>query len=224
MATNEGKPSKKRRFSWGKGFAGRSIGYFGQQYQQQYQQDPVHSPASPSYSKLSPRDSASYNSVGTSYSSTGSALTGSSYSAPAYASGYPSSAYGAPAVSAYSYTDDDLVSYDDDNKKKKIALGISLPLALVLGPLAVLGIIALINLRAVFTIAILRNLCANATFSANFAGICTLVNNLKKRSSSEKSSEDGYKSAGFNGKYAGLMSFLHEAGFTAMDGLEHKEQ
>lgn len=187
-----------------KAFNGRSLGYYGS-----YKQG-----ISPTNGKINARDSETY-STGVPISSN---LLDSSYaSAPSYSQSYSATAYAAPA--SYSYDDEDLVLHDYDQhhqKKKKLALGIALPLSLVLGPLAIVGILALVNLRTVFTIALIRNLCTNETFSANFTDLCTLVSNLKKRSSNEADNLQGISDS-FN--LSQWFKFLNSKNFTALDHL-----
>jgi hypothetical protein len=122
------------------------------------------------------------------------------------------------------YGPEDLAPHDyeehhqEKNKfaKKHLALGISLPL--ILGPLAVIGILALVNLRAVFTVLVIRSLCTNGPFRTSFSQLCSFVDNINKRSSDDVS---GFKNMGRRSqdKYSRLMSLLNSAKFIAMDHL-----
>ncbi|EFX86784.1 hypothetical protein DAPPUDRAFT_236275 [Daphnia pulex] len=224
--------------NWKQGISGRSTGYYGNQLG--YSHLPSSHDGYSGYSKISSRDSASH-SIGTPSHSTSaginsySSLSGSSLSTPGYASysqGYPSPAYSAPSypsapISSYpvpNYGPEDLAPHDyeehhqEKNKfaKKHLALGISLPL--ILGPLVVIGIVALLNFRAVFTVLVIRSLCTNGPFRTNFGQLCSFVDNINKRSSDDVR---GFKNMGRRSqhKYSRLMSLLNSAKFIAMEHL-----
>lgn len=74
--------------------------------------------------------------------------------------------------------------YHDDGKEKTkgVALAIALPLALVLGPLAFLGIVAIVNFRAIMTVGVIRSLCTNDNFASTYGSLCNVINNIGKRS------------------------------------------
>lgn len=132
------------------------------------------------------------------------------------ASSYPS--YSAPAYAepVYEYEED-----YDDKKKKKIALSIALPLAIALGPLALIGLASmigmLINIKAVFTLSFLKGICAVPTFTN------TLLCNLIGQITIGRSADEGRQSS--DGQTFGVdnlvkfMTLLREK-FTLMDHLE----
>ena len=170
------------------------------------------------YSQISSRDSNRIpikhtESTGiNSYSSlSGSELSGPGYASSSYSQSYPSPAYPSypsPPIPSYPVPnyglEDNEENYEDENKfgKKHLALSISLPLILV--PLAVIGILALLNFRAVFTVLVIRSLCTNDPFRTNFGQLCTFVDNISKRPS-----DDGFTNIRSRSRnYSKLMNLL----------------
>ena len=220
--------------NWKQGIRSRTTDYYNNQYANSYL--PASHQSYNGFSKISSRDLASQSS-GTPIQFTNpgvnsySSLSGPGYAASSYSQDYPSAAYPGPSyptppISSYpvpNYGPEDLVPHDyeehqqEKNKfaKKHLALSISLPLILV--PLAVLGILALLNFRAVFTVLVIRSLCTNDAFRTNFSQLCTFVDNIKKRSNDDIS---GFKNMGSRShKYSRLMSLLNSARFIAMEHL-----
>ncbi len=225
--------------NWRQGISSRSTGYYNNNGNQRAYSH--HLPASHQgyngYNRMSSRDSASHstpihltNTGINSYSSlSGSGPGYASYSQEYPSPAYPAHAYTSPSISSYpvpNYGPEDLVphNYDEDSHqekskfivKKHLALGITLPLILV--PLAVIGILALLNFRAVFTVLVIKSLCTNDAFRASFGQLCTFVDNINKRSNDDIS---GFKNmtGSRSHKYSRLMSLLNSARFIAMDRL-----
>ncbi|XP_057374849.1 uncharacterized protein LOC130695811 [Daphnia carinata] len=208
--------------NWGQGISSRNSGYYNNP--RVYSQRP--SPYQ-SYNQISSRDSTSYGGTPIHIANAGvksyAPLTGSGYPSPSYPQIYPPASYpAAPSYPVPSYGHEDLVqhSYEDHEEKnqfvkKHLALGVSLPLILV--PLAVIGVLAVLNFRAVFTVLVIRSLCSNDAFRTNFSQLCTFVDNINKRSSPDP---NGFKNlARKSHKFSRLMSLLNSARFIAMDHL-----
>lgn len=206
--------------NWGQGISSRNSGYLNNPRVYSHRPSPYQS-----YNKISSRDSTSYGGTPIHIANAGvnSYATGSGYPSPSYPQSYPPASYpAAPSYPVPSYGNEDLVqhSYEDHEEKNKfvkkhLALGISLPLILV--PLAVIGILAVLNFRAVFTVLVIRSLCSNDAFRTNFSQLCTFVDNINKRSSSDT---NGFKNlARKSHKFSRLMSLLNSARFIAMDHL-----
>lgn len=77
---------------------------------------------------------------------------------------------------------EEISSYNDEHNSKKIAVAIAVPLAVVLAPLLIIGLIALFNFRAILTVAVVRSLCENRNFFSNYVQLCLVVGNIGKRS------------------------------------------
>lgn len=159
-----------------------------------------------------------------------------------------SSSYAAPAPSlSNAYASSDYVTYDnptayapgpvyvddyyyDDgkHKSKKTALSIALPLSLVLGPLALIGLFALFNFKAILTIGVVRSLCTNINFAANYANLCTIINNIGRRSTTIEPAE--HPETHWLGLYkfvntdsiTKLMEVLRNTDFKQLDHLEEE--
>ena len=127
-----------------------------------------------------------------------SSLSSASYSFPLY----PNPGGYGPIIP----TDHDY--YDDEKKKKGIALSIALPLALVLGPLAFLGIVAIANFRAIMTVGVIRSLCTNINFASTYGSLCNVINNIGKRSLLPWVDEGG--------DWLGLSKLIHPEIFLSM--------
>ncbi|KAI9554546.1 hypothetical protein GHT06_019819 [Daphnia sinensis] len=210
--------------SWAQEISSRNSGYFNNPRVYSHRPSPYQS-----YNKISSRDSTSYGGTPIHIANAGvnsyAPLTGSGYPSPSYPQSYPPASYPAalPSYPVPSYDHEDLVphSYEDQHEeknkfvKKHLALGISLPLILV--PLAVIGVLAVLNFRAVFTVLVIRSLCSNDAFRTNFGQLCTFVDNINKRSSPDAT---GFKNlARKSHKFSRLMSLLNSARFIAMDHL-----
>lgn len=136
------------------------------------------------------------------------------------AASYPSATY-SPSVYAQSYYPESV--YDDDayygyehKKNKKIAAAIAIPLALILGPLAFVGLLALYSIRTILVIQIIQSLCTNPGFASGYESLCTLINNIGKRSSAK---EEIFNTITASETLSKIMSYLHNTTYTALDHL-----
>lgn len=77
---------------------------------------------------------------------------------------------------------EEISAYNDEHNSKKVAVAIAVPLAVILGPLVIIGLIAVFNFRALLTVAVVRSLCENRNFFSNYVQLCLVVGNIGKRS------------------------------------------
>lgn len=130
----------------------------------------------------------------------------------------PLTSYPSPDLTYYSEPlyDDDCYCDEDQKKKKKIGAAIAIPLALTIGPLAFIGLLTLYSIRTIIVIQIIQSLCTTPSFFDSFQNLCTLINNIGKRSSDQEQIFQGITSSENLSK---LMNYIQNATYTALDHL-----